>query len=140
MAYSHDLVEYSLASAQLTTSTGDKVRWTPSYMPHYIRAVAATITTATTVQTAIVNFTTQGTAGSNSGIAAGDVAILNLLTSYAIGKVVYFDNIKEKLISPKQSLVVNVGQSSTAGACDISILCEPSWETPLNNSNMIVTT
>src|SRR5690242_15713214 len=137
MAYTNDQVEYLLASAQALTSTGDKLTWSPNYTPHLIRAVAITITTAMTVQTATVKFTTRPTPGSNSGISAGDIAILNLLTTYAISTVVYKDAIAKKILAG-QELVVNVSQAATAGNGNVSIFAEPSWESPLNNSNMVL--
>lgn len=139
MAYTYDQVEYELAAAQAFTSTGDKLTWAPGYVPHYIRAVALGITTAFTVTNAVVNFTTRGTIGSNSGISAGDIAILKVLTSYTAGQIVYKDGI-EKLLKPGQELVVNVGTASTAGNANVSIFAEPSLETPANNTNMVLTT
>ena len=139
MSYTSDQVEYELAVAQTFTSTGNKVTWAPGYCPHIIRAVAMAIVTAPTVAAGVINFTTRATVGSDAGITAGDIAILNMLTTYSIGNVIYKDGIQKKL-SPKQELVVNVGTASTAGAANISIFCEPSFETPLNNSNMILTT
>jgi len=133
------MIDYNLGSATAFTGTGDKARWSPGYQPVSVRACALVITTAFTVTPAVVNFTTQLTAGSNSGISAGDIAILNVLTTYAAGKTVYKDNISKK-VSPGQSVVVNCGTASTAGNADMVITVEPSWETPANNTAMQLTT
>ena len=139
MAYSYGQVEITLGSAQSFTTTGDKLTWGGQTIPWYVRRVAIAITTAPTVQTGIINFTTRGTVGSNAGIVAGDIAILNLLTTYIAGQVIYKDP-QEKLLKPGQEMVVNVGQNPTAGAGNVNILVEPSYETPLNNTNMVLTT
>jgi hypothetical protein len=139
MAYAQQLVDFFLTNATAFTSTGDKARWSPGYQPVNIRAVSLVITTAFTVTPAVVNFTTQPTGGSNSGISAGDIAILNILTSYVGGQVVYKDNLAKR-VNPGSSVVVNCGTASTAGAADICLTVEPSWETPANNTKMQLTT
>lgn len=139
MAYTYGQVEVQLAAAQAFTAAGDKVTWGGQCIPWAIRRVAIAISTAPTVQTGIINFTTRSAPGSNAGITAGDIAILNLLTTYTVGQIIYKDPV-EKLLKPGQELVVNVGQAPTAGAGNINIMIEPSYETPLNNSNMVLTT
>ena len=142
MAYANLLYEVYLSvtnSPTILASTGDKLTWSPQYIPHTIRAVSSVITTAVTVTATVVNFTTRGTAGSNSGIVAGDIAILKHLTTYVAGNVVYKDGL-QKLISPKQEVVVNVGTAGSAGAAVFSMLIETTFEVPGNNTNMIATT
>lgn len=142
MAYTYQQYEVQLSTPATPTSvasTGDKLTWAPLYLPHLVRAALSVITTAITVTATVVNFTKRPTAGSNTGISAGDVAILKHLTSYVAGQCVYKDGLATK-ISPKQEVVINVGTAATAGACVFGLLVEPNYETPANNTNMTATT
>lgn len=143
MAYSHTQYEIQLtgaAGAALSiASTGDKATWLPGYVPHRIRGCAFVITTAATVTPPILNFTTQLTALSNAGIAAGDIAIVKPLLAQAAGVVVYKDGIQAK-VKPGQSVVLNVGTAASAGAGVGVLFAEPEWETPANNTSMAATT
>ena len=136
--YSTDQVDYLVLAAQACTSTGDKGGWTPGYQPHVIRACSIVITTKETTTPPVLNFTTQATAGSNSGISAGDIAILNVLVADAVGTVIYKDAM-EKTLTPGQRVVFNVGTAGSTLTGDVHIFCEPAPETPLNNTKMRLT-
>lgn len=142
MAYQNLLYEVYMSVTNSPTtlaSTGDKLTWSPQFIPHVIRAVSSVITTAISTTSTVVNFTKRPTAGSNSGISAGDIAILRHLTSYTAGKVVYKQGLSTT-ISPKQEVVVNVGTAGSAGAAVFSMLVETSFEVPGNNTNMVEST
>lgn len=140
MAYTYSQVDYLLLAAQACTGTGDKGGWTPGYVPHLIRNASFVVGTAETTTNTVLNFTTQGTAYSNSGITAGDVAVLKVLTTHAVGTVVIKDQIPEKIIKPGQRVVFNVGTAGSSLVGDVHIFAEASWETPANNTSMVATT
>lgn len=132
MAYTYDQVEYDLGSVT-ATSTGDKVGWSPGYVPHYIRAIAFQVSTSEATNPASIIFTTQAE-GFVAGATPGDIGTLNITTKDAKGQVIYLDGINEKIISPGNRLVVTVLVAGGQLVGNAKIFAEPSFETPANNA------
>src|SRR2546428_3188243 len=133
MAYTHSKYEvYGFSTTgvasmdQDLTSTGDKFLWEPGYVPHYIRAVMAVITTATVGTAAVVDFDKRITAGSDTGrVSSGGVARLNIPAKSA-GTVIYKDGLNS-LITPGQQVVFKVTTAvGTCGKAAVLMLFEPS--------------
>lgn len=138
MAYTYDQVEYDLGSVTATT-TGDKLGWSPGYVPHYIRAAAVQVSVKETANKVKLTFSTAS--AWDTVASEGDIAAIVVSTDDAKGQVVYSDGLSEKLIKPGQRLVVRVTTAGSALACNVKLFVEPSFDTPANvGSGMRATT
>jgi transcriptional regulator of nitric oxide reductase len=140
MAYTHTQYEVMMTNEAVITSTGDKARWLPGYIPHVVRAHFFTVTTATqAADAAQLNLDKRPTAGSDTARVNDLVSPLNIPASTAAGKNVYKDGLQAK-VSPGEEVVLEVTDATAAGAGSYGIFVEPSWEVPANNTNMALTT
>lgn len=136
MAYTHSKSEVLVAKDQALTTSGDKLDWSPGYIPHYVRAVALVWTTAPAGTNDNLKVDKRPTAGSDSNRGDGDVADITLNTSRSQGDVSYQNGI-DVLINPGEEIVFEVSSGSlTAGAAHVIAYVEPSWEIPGNNTSM----
>lgn len=138
MAYTHSQYEVMMSNVAVVTSTGDKNQWGPGYVPHVLRAWAFLVTTQPTVTAPQLDLDKQPTAGSASGRIADFVSPLKVPVTTVQGKIVYKDGIQAK-VSPGEQLIYNITTAATAGAGSVIIFVEPTWETPGNNVNMVLT-
>lgn len=133
----NDFTGYNAAAGIGTTSSGNKATFTVPFKCSVVRA--GCVVTATPGGTGVVKFTKRPTAGSDSGISAGDVAEIYLSTT-AAGKVLYDDAGAGVDLSPGQEVVVNVSTASTStGSIRPFLLVEYLPETVANLTNMVLT-
>lgn len=140
MSYANQLLEHKFQSTNTTfdASIGTDLAWfLPGYQPALIRAAFFIVGTTMTASGQL-NFTSQATAFSNVGITAGDVAILKMGVTVA-GKVIYKDGLTPVKVSPGGAVVMNIKVAETTGAGVGGLSYEQSWETPANNTSMVVT-
>lgn len=133
MAYDTGKYDVMLGRAQVVTSTGDKLFWSPAYVPVIIRAVSFTNVVAPTVTPTVVDFDRRPTAGSDSGRVL--IATITIPLSLALGKVIYKDGLNHR-VDPGNEVVVEVTTASTAGSGTFGIDVERAQETPANNTAM----
>lgn len=141
MAYPHikyEIYKAEIVNQNLAAATGDKAFWSPMYVPHYVRAVGVVITTSCT-GTGVVDFDFRPTQGSDTNrVSNGGIARINLLTT-AQGKTIYKDGLNQ-LVIPGNEVVIKLTTAAGAGNGTPVLYVEPSWERPLNNTNMVLTT
>lgn len=137
--YAHQLVEYLVTKDAALDSTADVGDWAPGFTPVIVRAVGLIVTNAIGA-TGVLKFDKRPTAGSDSGRGDGDIAVLNLATTHAIGTVVYKDGLNIRL-NPGEELVAEITDGAAASDTGhIFIVVEPTWEVPQNNADMVETT
>lgn len=121
------------------TSTGDKARWNPGFVPHIVRAVVVALN-AVPGDAGVVKFDKRVTFASDTGRGDGDVAVVNLLTTHLAGDVIYKDQLNVR-IDPGQEVVVEVTDASAAvTGARVSLWVEPIFEHPDNDTNLKATT
>jgi len=135
--YTHGSYEWMLGRAQVVTSTGDKLFWSPGLTPWVVRGWAAVITTAIqAADQAIVSLDRRPTAGSDTGRVNDMVGSLTIPGGTVAGKAYYKDGFQAKIV-PGEEAVVEVTDASAAGAATFILFLEPSWDEPANNANMV---
>jgi hypothetical protein len=139
MAYPHSraLVPMTIGTATLDfTTTGDKARWSPGYLPVKIRAVAVELNAAPG-GAGVVRFDRRVTFASDTGRVNGDVAVINLATSQVAGSVVYKDGLNAT-VNPGEEVVVTVATASSGvSGAKVTLYIEPQWENPANITKMV---
>jgi hypothetical protein len=131
------MYEWMVARAQVLTTTGDKVFWSPGLQPVLLRGWALIVTTAVTAADPVtMSVDKRVTAGSDTGRVADIVGSITLPGGTVAGKVYYKRGFQAK-ISPGEELVFEVTDAAVAGNATIVILLEPSWEEPAQNTNMV---
>jgi hypothetical protein len=139
MAYPHSkaLVPMTVGTSVLDfTTTGDKARWSPGYLPVRIRAVAVELNAAPG-GAGVVRFDKRTTFASDTGRGTGDVATINLATSQAAGSVVYKDGLNVT-VNPGEEVVVTVATASAGvSGAKVTLYIEPQWENPANFTKMV---
>lgn len=136
MAYDHFQASEQVAAAAALTTAGviAASRWSPGYQPVRIRAVAVTLTVAMNAAGAVA-LKRRPTPGSATGEET--IATLTLANGSAIGTVIYADGFDVK-VSPGDELVFDVTDATpTAGSGHLSVFYQPSWEHPMNNTEMV---
>jgi hypothetical protein len=129
--------EWMAARATAITSTGDKAFWSPGMTPHVVRGWALIVTTGIQAADPVtVSLDKRITAGSDTGRVNDLTASAVIPGGTVAGKVYYKDGFQAK-VSPGEELVFEVTDASAAGALTFVLLLEPSWEEPLNNTNMV---
>jgi hypothetical protein len=139
MAYPHSRLQMPTAVGAGVldiTTTGDKARISSPYLRSIVRAVAVELNAAPGSNNAI-RFDKRITFGSDTGRGTGDVAVLNLLTSHAAGRVVYKDNLNV-VLDPGQEVVVTIPVGIAAlSAVRVTVYVEPFYENPANITSMV---
>ena len=140
MSYSHQLVEYRLATAASLTAAADIVTY-HFLMNHQPRRIALRVTTTATVTAPVVDVYWRPTAGSDTGRVLLK-RITALLADWAAGNWVYGDmeGSSANAIRPGGDMVVEVSTTATAGAADVFGLFSPDWEVPQNVTVMKAST
>ncbi len=135
----NDFTGYNAAAGIGTTgSAANKATFTVPFKCTVVRA--GCVVTATPGGAGVVKFTKRPTAGSDTGISAGDVAEIHLGTT-AAGKVLYDDAGAGIDLSPGQEVVVKVTTGSTStGSIRPFLLVEYLPETGANLENLVETT
>lgn len=138
MAYTHSKTEVLMtATAVSATATGDVAKWSPGYMPHIIRAVSVMPTVNdTTLSGMVFNFNHLDLA---SGSTASAIGVLNGTATVIPGRGMYKDGLNVEVL-PGEEVVLNVGTAKTNVNVKAVIYVEPRWETPANQTNLVVTT
>ncbi|SRR5712691_1490684 len=129
-------VPYQAANLDFTT-TGVKARFAMPYKA-YLRRVAVGLN-AVPGDAGIVLVKKYVTPGVATG--AVTLATLNMLTTHAIGQVVYFDFTTTVTVSEGDELIFEVTDASAAvNAADCWAIVRQSPEVAANNSEMVLTT
>ena len=143
MSYA-DQMEQEIISA-ITIATGEGAALTaaadigvfvPGLQPVEIRGVGIVVTTTATVTAPVVNFYSRPDASND----AGRVLIHSLtapLANWIEGNVIYEMLNENAIIRPGGDFIAEVATTATAGNGHVTILFNPSWEMPVNNTNMI---
>lgn len=132
MSYANGMYEVRVIDGGDFTTTGDKGDWNPGLHPYVIRGVAVLYETEPTGALVLKLDKIDG-AGTRGD---GDVAVLTGAAADDIRDVLYKQNLAHKVI-PGERVVFEVTTASAgATACSVSILVEPSWDAPGNNSKM----
>jgi hypothetical protein len=138
MAYPHGKQHVPMAASGLSaTTSGDKVRWYPGFMPMIVRAVGVVYTTSGTTAGGF-----QGTFNHlslASGASATTIDSVFGTSSDKAGHVVYATANVE--VDPGECVVFNVPKICS-GVCNVVpfLYVEPRWEQPGNDATMRVTT
>lgn len=137
MAYTHSKYEVVLAvNHDLTDPTDDVIKWAPGYIPHYIRAIQAVVTTDVVDGDGVVYFYKDTTANPQTTL----VATLKMgdLSPVAAGKVIYLDGLNI-LVAPGEEITSDNDPEGVTGIATFTMYVEPTWELPANNSAMVAT-
>lgn len=142
MAYDHTQYEVLLANDADLSATGIEGTWAPGLVPHIIRGVSITVTNAIGAAGAVTFEVVTAGGAVSSGT---DIATVTIPNATAIGEVIYantetssWPNLK---VSPGQEVICDVNDACAAGdTANLSILVEPQWEMPANNTVMTETT
>lgn len=118
------------------TTSGTKAEWAPGLVPHIIRGFSMSLATGVTnpVSVKLLHISLA------SGSTASDIATINTTTGDLAGIVVYKQNLNVE-VTPGQKVILNV-PAIVSGAANFraSIMVEPRWERPANNTVMRATT
>lgn len=121
------------------TGTGAKGTWGPGFHPHIIRScsVQVLVTDALSSTNGVVSFRKVDPAGSAS--ATGDeFATVTLASGAQQGKITYKAGLDTE-IKPGEEVEANVVTGAGAGvdAVRLTLMIEPRWEVPGNNSDLV---
>ena len=128
-----DQKEYASVNAASLASTGVKLTLSPGLVPIKVRAVAVIVTTQATVTPPVITLKRRPTAGSASGEVSGGT--VTLPTARVAGDVVYKKGF-DITVSPGENFVLDCTTAGTAGAADLVVEYERSWEVAGNNAKM----
>jgi hypothetical protein len=114
----------------------DKLYWAP-VVPTRLLFAVATVTVATTAaDNAIIAFDKRITSGSDTGRVELDQ--LEIAGGAPQGRAAYVNLANAPQLVPGDELVVELLNASVAGTAHIDLWVEQTWETPLNNADMVV--
>jgi hypothetical protein len=105
--------------------------------PAMVRALWATVTVAIVTAASVITFTYRPTPGSATGqVTLGTITIPN---GTAAGKFVYKNLASAQKIMPGGEVVISFsGGSGAGGLAAVGITTDPSWDSPGNNPNAIL--
>jgi len=137
MAYVHSKYEVFLyaegaVSYEVDTKndSGDLGSWGPHYVPHYVRAFMASVTTATVGTASVIAL------DKLSGATRTDDVAKLTIPALAAGETVYVDGLNI-LLNPGETVIAEMDtQQQTSGEVTLALYVEPSWEVPANESHM----
>lgn len=150
MSYSHQMDQIRLDPApvtgvglSITTIGNDLGAWSPGLQPVNIRGVSVTVTTTATVTAPVIGFYKRPAAGA-TGSAVLIASITAALAAWTAGRCIYkmLDDTSttDLIIHPGEDVFCEVITAPTAGVAFASIMIDPNWDTPANNTLMTVST
>lgn len=108
--------------------------YAPGYQPVTVRAVSVVLKVAAACAGA-VELEKWATVGSSTGKSS--IATITIPNGQAAGSVVYKKGLNVK-VSPGESFrAVCTDAAGASVIADVTVLCEPSFEVPGNNSDMV---
>lgn len=135
MSYAHQLLEWKLADAvSLAAATPTQIPLIPGRTPLLIRGAFAIVTTVSAVGICTMTFSNRTVAGTVGILQAVGTLLIPVAT--APGKVIWKDFTPVE-IAPGGDVNVIITGSATGNA-HIGLVYEPSWDTPRNNANSIL--
>jgi hypothetical protein len=125
------LVDNSLAPAANIAGS----RFHPGSQPVMIQGLWATVTVVTAVAIINIAFKYRPTPGSDTGAIA--IGSLNIPIGTAVGKSVYKPITPVKMMPGGELILTTTGASAT-GSGTVGFTGAPSWDSPTNNPNAIL--
>lgn len=140
MSYT-DQFEYQITDRAAVTATGVKGALAAGVNPFVVRRVGFLVTTAPTVQSLILRVE-KSTAG-GAFAALSPTATITVPTTATVGQVYWIDIsavVGNVTIKPGDMVGFDVTQAPTAGAGSIILVLDPSFDSPLNETQTVKVT
>lgn len=152
MAYTHSKYEVHMQSNYVPTGvaaaatpggsitlgiTGVMARWTPGFVPHYVRGIAVVrgITTFSAAAGKFHIYADVAAAGTPTSVAQ-----MSVPTAGIAHKSIYYRPTYDLLIKPGHHVDFNVTAADDAAFGEVILYVEPTWEEPANITSMYLTT
>ena len=140
MSYTHNQYEVQVVSPAVAdptnlVSAADLGYLAAGYTPFIIRAISAVVVEALGTADATVELDERVTAGSNTGRVNHAIMTIPQATA-AVGDVFYRDGLEIRIDPGEEAVIETDGGATTTGGVRVTLLVEPVWEQPANNSDM----
>jgi hypothetical protein len=137
MAYAEQR-EIQITDTAAVTSTGGKGALAAGVNPYILRRVGFLVTTAPTVQSLIARVEKSTTGAAFA--ALNPTCTITVPTTATVGQVYWSETALNVVCTPGDRLQVNVTQAPTAGAGSFIFVIDPSYDSPLNDAQLVKVT